>query len=337
MRDVEPSSASPHRDGRPDPPAPAGHQWPPAFDSDIFDPPFCVVRYIIIRSALHLSMRFIVVRYRKGGAGWPTTWQTTRLRPRRRPATGHGCVLGTRLREHVDQRPDCGDGYQLTKLVCGVRMQGGVVPRSGGALQRHIGCTAAAELRERPTAREAIAAVLRHHAVVFCGPDSPRGCMIVLAATTCSDDTRSVHEYLAELVSALLSREHQRGLDQVLAGMPEDLTVSGPTGTYAATVSAFLRVVLDNPARWRLILTLPDSAPANTALTCDARVRRSSRRPSCWPRPASRWTRDWPAWIPRFSATPCCRSPRCSADWRSTTPRPFRANASSSSRWRRWV
>ena len=50
-----------------------------------------------------------------------------------------------------------------------------------------LGATAAAELRERPTAREAIAAVLRHHAAVFCTPDNPRGCMIVLAATTCSE------------------------------------------------------------------------------------------------------------------------------------------------------
>ncbi|HTI74245.1 MAG TPA: helix-turn-helix domain-containing protein, partial [Mycobacterium sp.] len=58
-----------------------------------------------------------------------------------------------------------------------------------------------------------------------------------------------------ELVSALLRREHQRGLEQVLAGMPEDLTVHGPTGAYTATISAFLRVVLENPARWRLILT----------------------------------------------------------------------------------
>jgi AcrR family transcriptional regulator len=64
-----------------------------------------------------------------------------------------------------------------------------------------------------------------------------------------------------ELVSALLGREHQRGLAQVLAGMPDDMTVRGPTGAYAATVSAFLAVVLDNPARWRLILTVPDSAP----------------------------------------------------------------------------
>jgi AcrR family transcriptional regulator len=65
----------------------------------------------------------------------------------------------------------------------------------------------------------------------------------------------------AELVSALLRREHQRGLEQVRAAMPDDLTVQGPTGAYAATVSAFLRVVLENPARWRLILTVPDSAP----------------------------------------------------------------------------
>jgi AcrR family transcriptional regulator len=64
-----------------------------------------------------------------------------------------------------------------------------------------------------------------------------------------------------ELVTALLRREHQRGLEQVRAAMPDDLMVAGPTGAYAATVSAFLRVVLENPTRWRLILTVPDSAP----------------------------------------------------------------------------
>ena len=64
-----------------------------------------------------------------------------------------------------------------------------------------------------------------------------------------------------ELVSALLQREHQRGVAQVVAAMPDDLTVRGPTGAYAATISAFLEVVLENPTRWRLILTMPDSAP----------------------------------------------------------------------------
>lgn len=65
----------------------------------------------------------------------------------------------------------------------------------------------------------------------------------------------------SELVAALLRREHERGIEQVRAAMPDDLTVLGPTGAYAATVSAFLQVVLDKPTRWRLILTMPESAP----------------------------------------------------------------------------
>jgi len=64
-----------------------------------------------------------------------------------------------------------------------------------------------------------------------------------------------------ELVDALLHREHQRGVEQVLAAMPDDLTILGATNAYAATVKAFLAAALDNPARWRLILTVPDSAP----------------------------------------------------------------------------
>lgn len=65
----------------------------------------------------------------------------------------------------------------------------------------------------------------------------------------------------AELVAALLSREHARGLEQVRRAMPDDLTEPGPTGAYARTVSAFLGSVLDNPTRWRLILTVPENAP----------------------------------------------------------------------------
>lgn len=65
----------------------------------------------------------------------------------------------------------------------------------------------------------------------------------------------------SELVSALLSREHERGVTQVRDAMPDDLSVRGPTGAYVATISTFLGVVLANPTRWRLILTLPDSAP----------------------------------------------------------------------------
>jgi AcrR family transcriptional regulator len=65
----------------------------------------------------------------------------------------------------------------------------------------------------------------------------------------------------SDLVAALLHREHQLGMAQVLAAIPTDLSVVGPTGAYRAAVSAFLGAVLDHPARWRLILTVPDIAP----------------------------------------------------------------------------
>lgn len=99
-----------------------------------------------------------------------------------------------------------------------------------------LGATAAADLRERPTAREAIAAVLRHHAVVFCEPDNPRGCMIVLAATTCSEDTRSVHEFLAEWRMAL----ERDFADRVERGIAEG---DVPAGADAAAVAAFYNTV----------------------------------------------------------------------------------------------
>jgi AcrR family transcriptional regulator len=99
-----------------------------------------------------------------------------------------------------------------------------------------LGATAAAELRDRPTAREAIAAVLRHHAAVFCDPDTPRGCMIVLVATTCTDRTRSVHEHLAKLRTAT-EDDFRARIERGIA----DGDVPG--GADAATVAAFYNSV----------------------------------------------------------------------------------------------
>lgn len=65
----------------------------------------------------------------------------------------------------------------------------------------------------------------------------------------------------AELVTALPAREHQRGLQQVRAAMRADLSAIEPSGAYPAAVSALVRCALENPTRWRLILTSPDSVP----------------------------------------------------------------------------
>ncbi|ORA37830.1 TetR/AcrR family transcriptional regulator [Mycobacterium aquaticum] len=65
----------------------------------------------------------------------------------------------------------------------------------------------------------------------------------------------------AELVAALLTREHQRGMEQVRAAMGTGLSDGDPNRIYPAAMSAFLRCALENPTRWRLILTMPDSVP----------------------------------------------------------------------------
>jgi AcrR family transcriptional regulator len=99
-----------------------------------------------------------------------------------------------------------------------------------------LGATAAAELREQPTARDAISAVLRHHASVFCEPGNPRGCMIVLAANACSDRARSVHEFLAGLRMELerdFTERIQRGITD--GDVPADAD--------AASIAAFYNTV----------------------------------------------------------------------------------------------
>jgi AcrR family transcriptional regulator len=99
-----------------------------------------------------------------------------------------------------------------------------------------LGATATNELRDKPTAREAIAAVLRAHSAVFCDPEHPRGCMIVLVATTFSESTRSVHEYLAKwrrVVEDDFRERIERGIAE--GDVPRD--------TDSAAVAAFYNTV----------------------------------------------------------------------------------------------
>ncbi|ULE33205.1 TetR/AcrR family transcriptional regulator [Mycobacterium sp. IDR2000157661] len=99
-----------------------------------------------------------------------------------------------------------------------------------------LGATAAHELREQPTARQAIAAVLRHHAVVFCDSDNPRGCMIVLSATTCTERTRSVHEHLAGLRMEL----EKDFADRIARGVADG---DVPPGADVAAIAAFYNTI----------------------------------------------------------------------------------------------
>ncbi|WP_282779987.1 TetR/AcrR family transcriptional regulator [Nocardia sp. CC201C] len=71
----------------------------------------------------------------------------------------------------------------------------------------------------------------------------------------------TVFKTRAELVEALLERERERGLEQVADTLPTDLVGADPVLAASSTVAAFIGVVLEDPTRWRLILTSPGSAP----------------------------------------------------------------------------
>lgn len=71
----------------------------------------------------------------------------------------------------------------------------------------------------------------------------------------------TVFKTRAELVEALLERERELGLEQVAQTLPTDLLGADPVLAASSTVAAFVGVVLENPTRWRLILTSPGSAP----------------------------------------------------------------------------
>ncbi|WP_020496883.1 TetR/AcrR family transcriptional regulator [Sciscionella marina] len=66
----------------------------------------------------------------------------------------------------------------------------GCTPGLGTATER--------ALETAPTARAAIEAMLRDNAEIYADPGSPRGCMVVLAATNVSEDNVSVRLFLEQ-------------------------------------------------------------------------------------------------------------------------------------------
>ncbi|MFB9908809.1 TetR/AcrR family transcriptional regulator [Allokutzneria oryzae] len=92
-------------------------------------------------------------------------------------------------------------------------------------------------LHEHPTARAALAEALRGNVLAFTNPDTPAGCMIVLAATTYTDRSEGVRDHLAEM---------RRSTEQAFRERVERGIAEGdvPTGADAAKIAAFYNTIL---------------------------------------------------------------------------------------------
>jgi AcrR family transcriptional regulator len=78
-------------------------------------------------------------------------------------------------------------------------------------------------LREAPTARAAIHAMLRATADEITRPDTPHGCMLILAAPTGAIENSGVREFLADLRSDMFDTIRDRLARGDLTVSPDDL------------------------------------------------------------------------------------------------------------------
>jgi AcrR family transcriptional regulator len=100
------------------------------------------------------------------------------------------------------------------------------------------GAAAMAALSTGATARDAIAGALRANAVAYTEPENPRGCMIVLAATTYTERSAAVRDHLAGL---------RRGMERLFQDRVERGIADGDVraGVDAAGVAAFYNAVME--------------------------------------------------------------------------------------------
>jgi len=132
-------------------------------------------------------------------------------------------------------------------------------------------------LRDAPTARDAVGRLLRHNADAYTAPDKPPGCLVVLGATHCTEDTRGARDFLAEQRRtdlAELRARLRRGVDDgdVPDGTDVDALATLYTGVlYGLSVHArdglsreHLHGVVDLAmAAWDALVPAP--APAGSA------------------------------------------------------------------------
>jgi AcrR family transcriptional regulator len=98
------------------------------------------------------------------------------------------------------------------------------------------GVDAADALRQSHTAKEAIGGYLRQNAIFYTTPNKPKGCMIVLTATTYAEQNKAVHDHLAEW---RIATEHDFR-DRIERGIAEG---DVPPDADAATIAAFYSAV----------------------------------------------------------------------------------------------
>lgn len=108
-------------------------------------------------------------------------------------------------------------------------------------------------LREEPTARRAIARLLRDTAAVFCRPGFPRGCLVISAATNCSEESEQVEARMREMRAKSEAAIHARIAQGVTEGdLPADADPAALTKFYVTIIQGMSIQARDGASRSEL-------------------------------------------------------------------------------------
>ena len=87
-----------------------------------------------------------------------------------------------------------------------------------------------------------------------------------------------VFDGLGPLLEALLDRQEERALEQILAALPAAFDAGDPLGFVDATVRRLVEVVTSDPLTWGPILAPADGVPAEVKTRIDGAVERVRKR-----------------------------------------------------------
>jgi TetR/AcrR family transcriptional regulator, copper-responsive repressor len=108
------------------------------------------------------------------------------------------------------------------------------------------GAFAGRALAKEPTAREAVARLLREAAVEYTDPSHPPGCLVITAATNCSEQSAEVQAELRDHRKATQQAIEDRIADGVAAGeLPAGVNARRLARFYAATVQGMSQQACD--------------------------------------------------------------------------------------------
>jgi TetR/AcrR family transcriptional regulator, copper-responsive repressor len=122
------------------------------------------------------------------------------------------------------------------------------------AYQAQFGVFIFNALAEEPTALQAIERILREAATIYTDPSMPRGCMVVTAATNCSDAALEIQDDLtrrrtagAELIQARIMRAVDEG------ELPCDINAMSLASFFVATLHGLSIAARDGCSRETLL------------------------------------------------------------------------------------